>query len=197
MPHLEERPVMTWEELRGLGAAAAHSRSALLSAAEFLKAVKTVSGHSITRRTLQLYSSPQFRLVPLPVSGGRRGSQYLHPENTLRLAVVLRLRNDFFFPIKRLREVIDTISPDHYPVVLRHGLTAAQIFLLARPEMRGLRPRELIFMHMLGLLNVVETQDKFVTDGPLDEAELLAAEAKFRGWLEARTERAPAAIWPA
>ncbi len=158
MTYVEDRPLMTCAELSADGPIAMNGPRALLNSSEFLKAVKAVSGRSIDRRCLQFYSSPLLRLMPLPVYVKGHTSRYLHPEQTLRLAVILRLRTKYFFPIKLLREVLAALPPEHYVLILRDCLDADDIRQLARPagEGQGISPRELILARAARLRSVAE-----------------------------------------
>lgn len=196
MSRFEDRPIMSWSGLCALGPVGRHSRRALLNCGEFLKAVKAVSGHLIRRGTVQFYSSPAVRLMPLPRYARRHTAHYPHPEATMRLAIIVHLRSRYFFPIKLLREVLATLPPDHYGLVLRDAFTADEIRLLARPEGRDIAPRGLIFQRVSRLLSVAQSWDEAGAD-PLGDGGLSGALALFESWLEAQSglesSRKPAA----
>lgn len=125
----EDRPIKTCEELCPEGVVLSDRSFAKCN--EFLKLIRLVSGISITRRTLQLYSSPQFRLMPLPVYARRHTSHYRHPEDTMRLAVVLHLRETYYFPVATIRSILKTLHPRYFAAVLSGLLAPGDIKALA------------------------------------------------------------------
>lgn len=189
MPHIEDRPIVSWGELCARWPDAVHSRSAKLNCAEFLKAVEALSGHSVGRRWLQFYSSPRMRLMPLPVYARRHTAHYLHPESTLRLALIVHLRTRYFLPIKLVREILATLPAEHYRLILKDGLSVEEIRLLARPESRGISPQGLIYRRVAKLLALADSCGQA---GPRDAeaADERAAATRFQRWIEARPESA-------
>ncbi len=73
---------------------------------------------ALSRRTLQFYSSPQTKLLPLPVYKERHTAHYVFPDHYERLAVIWTLRSRFFFPIGLIRSVLKEISEDHYGLII-------------------------------------------------------------------------------
>lgn len=136
MEHPKDRPVMTCEELCSEGSHDGKTRYALLTASEFLKMVWMISGQRATRRALQFYSSPEARLLPKPVYRNRHTAHYLHPENTVRFAVLLHLRSAYFLPLNLAKEVLDGLSPAFYELLLSDVLSAAEIVRLANDSDR-------------------------------------------------------------
>ena len=73
---------------------------------------------AMSRRTLQFYSSPQARLLPLPVYKDRHTAYYLFPDYYERLGVVWTLRSKFSFPIPMVRTLLTEIDADLYPLIM-------------------------------------------------------------------------------
>ncbi len=182
-----DRPIMTCAELCAKEPGAA----ALLQWDEFLKMVELMSGEALTRRTLQLYSSPQFRLVPLPIYAKRHTAHYLHPEDTGRLALVLHLRTKYFLPIKVLRQVLAELSPEHYDLVHRDAFTAEEISRLGALENRWPLMRELIFKRVHRLLRTAHTFEKYGEARLPEGRDSLEARDAFRAWLDSQPSLRP------
>jgi regulator of sirC expression with transglutaminase-like and TPR domain len=129
---LKSRPVMTCEQLCAAGSPGGIPQSSLLMAGEFLKMVRAISGRKVTRRTLQFYGSPQLRLMPKPLHFRGHRAHYLHPEHSVRFAVLLHLRAEYFLPLKLAKVVLDRLTTDRYDLILDSVLSAADIVRLAR-----------------------------------------------------------------
>jgi hypothetical protein len=154
---------------------------ALLDSREFLRAVEALCGHAVDRRTVQFYSSPQLRLLPLPVYKFGHTSYYLHPEHTHRLAVILHLRRKYYFPARLLRQVLETLSPAHYGFILQDQLSAQDILLLARSS--EIAPQDLIYRRIVRLLDAADSPGKAGMRDLLDGPDLEQAVARFGAWL--------------
>ncbi|MDE2141183.1 MAG: hypothetical protein KGJ84_02060 [Elusimicrobia bacterium] len=183
-PHEREarRPILTCGQLLGRERSAGRTVPALLDPGEFLGVVEALSGHAADRRIAQFYSSPGLRLLPLPVYRFRHTAHYLHPEHTLRLAVILRLRRKYFFPLRLLRDVLATLHPAHYGFILRDGLSAEDIVKLARSAGSGLEPEDLLFRRVARLLAAADALDGRAAD-PQGQSGSADAFAKFTAWL--------------
>lgn len=96
---------------------------ALLKPKEFIRLIRERYGYRMPRRTLQLYSSPQLKLMPLPIHRGGHRSYYLHPEHTLRLAAILAMKERHFFPLSLIAEVMRRL-PERYHYLISEGLLA-------------------------------------------------------------------------
>ncbi len=189
MEHPKNRPVMTCKELCEDGSTSRLPRYALLTAREFLKMVWMLSGQRATRSTLQFYSSPKARLLPLPVYRNRHTAHYLHPEHTLRFAILLHLRAAYFLPLKLAKVVLDGLSPALYDLVLSDVLSASDIVRLAqgsepkwvKEALVGRASRALEAARIIGktLKQIAE---------PLSEASELAEHQRFYNRTSARTE---------
>jgi hypothetical protein len=154
---------------------------ALLDSREFLRAVEALCGHAVDRRAVQFYSSPQLRLLPLPLYKLHHTAHYLHPEHTHRLAVILHLRREYYFPIPLLRQVLETLSPVHYSFLLRDGLCAQDILLLARSP--GMTPQDLIYRRIVRLLGAADSPARAAMQKLVDGPALEKAVARFGAWL--------------
>lgn len=73
---------------------------------------------AMSRRTLQFYSSPQARLLPLPVYKDRHTAHYVFPDHYERLGVIWTLRSKFFFPIGMIRTLLNEIETSFYPIIM-------------------------------------------------------------------------------
>ena len=73
---------------------------------------------AMSRRTLQFYSSPQARILPLPVYKDRHTAHYVFPDHYARLGVIWTLRSKFFFPIGIIRSLLNEIQTDLYPMIM-------------------------------------------------------------------------------
>lgn len=122
---------MTFAQLCALNPEALRSARCLLSCREFLRVTEALTGYALTRRALQFYSSPQVRLMPLPVYSDGHRAHYLHPEHTLRLGAALRLRKRHFFPLKLVKDVLEGLPPHCFGLVIRDLLSAQDVRRLA------------------------------------------------------------------
>ncbi len=184
-PHEREarRPILTCGQLLARERSAGRTVPALLEPGEFLRVVEALSGHAADRRVAQFYSSPGLRLLPLPIYRFRHAAHYLHPEHTLRLAVVLRLRRKYFLPLRMLRDVLQTLHPAHYGFILRDALSAEDIVKLARSARSGLEPEDLIFRRVARLLAAADALEGWAADAQAQPG-LAGAFAKFTALLD-------------
>jgi hypothetical protein len=133
MQNPKDRPVKTCAELCEAGSPNTAPQACLMTAKEFLKMVSLLSGQKAKRRGhLQFYSSPAHRLLPLPIYLNRHTAHYLHPENTVRFAVLLHLRAAYYLPLDLAKVVLDGLPEEHYDLILNDILSAADIVRLAR-----------------------------------------------------------------
>lgn len=132
MGNPKDRPIKTCAELCEAGSPSGTSQAALMTAKEFVKMASLLSGQKTTRGNLQFYSSPALRILPLPIYLRRHTAYYLHPENTVRFAVLLHLRAAYFLPLDLVKVVLDGLKPEHYSLILDDILSASDIVRLAR-----------------------------------------------------------------
>lgn len=183
MPREIDRPIMTFAQLCALNPEALRSTRCLLSCREFMRLTEALTGYALTRRALQFYSSPQVRLMPLPVYSEGHRAHYLHPEHTLRLGAALRLRKRHFFPLKLVKDVLEGLPPDFFGLVIRDLLSAQDVRHLA------LGDASISFTHQLLLERCTrdltrDSAEDFSQDGEPDASELRAALTGFDDWTE-------------
>jgi len=97
---------------------------------------------ALTRRTLQFYSSPQARLMPLPVYKDRHTAYYHFPDDYERLGVIWTLRSKFFFPIERIRWLLKEISTDMYPMIMDWDESPQALLDVIAMEKVGFEPED-------------------------------------------------------
>lgn len=112
----------------------------LMEAGEFLKHFNSRNGfmllpeYRLSRRTLQFYSSPQVRLLPLPGYRNRHTAHYLVPDHFTRLVAVTALRERHFMPIKLIQRLLKVLPEDkhelleRWPGTVQDLLDAAPLF---------------------------------------------------------------------
>lgn len=181
--------ILSCEAVYAMGPRSVFDTHCLVEAGEFLKLVEAVSGHSITRHRLQYYSSPNARLMPLPTYAKRHTAHYEHPEQTLRLALLLQLRDKYYFPIKLLRTILDNLQRKFYGAVLQDALTPQQIKALALGNQNSVSPRALAFEGAARLLMTAQDPERISPAATPSRAQVSAALKPFRDWLDSRPER--------
>lgn len=75
------------------------------------------AGINLTRRGLQLYSSPRLRLIPTPI---HRGGYISHmPRSAIeRLKLIKALNTTYQFSLPKVRQALDMLAADVYPLIL-------------------------------------------------------------------------------
>ncbi len=73
---------------------------------------------AVSRRTLQFYSSPQWRLFPLPKYLNRHTAHYLFPDHYELLGAIWTMRSKLFMPIDMIRAILKIASRDLYPMIM-------------------------------------------------------------------------------
>lgn len=121
---------------------------------EFLKHFKHHANLGITRRKLQYYSSPQVRLLPLPVYRNRHTAHYIVPDHLKHLTAICLLREKYRMPIKSIRLLLKELPEKNYALLDKWGgsardlLDAVKLFKSGYTEedmLRFLSCKELIF----------------------------------------------------
>ncbi len=147
------RPTMTFKKLR---AEAVETRldeeKVLLEPAEFLKLIKHLYDTDIDRPTLQLYSTPRFKLLPPPVHKGGHVSYYLNPEHTQRLGVLLHLRDRLRMQLKDIREVLDSYPAEYYHLILNGVLTNDELLDFPALLKAGFKLKDVVFYKVTDML---------------------------------------------
>ncbi|HVC09709.1 MAG TPA: hypothetical protein VNH15_07210 [Elusimicrobiota bacterium] len=157
-PAALDRPILTYEQIyakerQGL---ADPYEPCLVETKEFLKLFARVYGVKIPRRTLQLYSSPSFKLLPLPVHRGGYKSYYLNPEHTVRLAVIVHLQKKHYFPLNAIQKVINNFPEEHYRFILKDNLTGSEILDTALLMKDGYSMKDILFRKVSRVLESIE-----------------------------------------
>ncbi len=182
MTQYDGREILSFKELCATKGPALYGGRAFLECAEFLKMVKLATGRSLTRRTLQFFSSTGLRLLPAPCHMRGFKAHYRHPEDTLRVAVILHLRERYFLPFDVLREIMAGLPQRLHKLVLGDCFTVEDMRRLAGPA-AGVSPRDVIFERVFSLLCDAESFEQFRTPKLLDVSEFPAAVENFRRWL--------------
>lgn len=97
---------------------------------------------AMSRRTLQFYSSPQAKLMPLPVYKNRHTAYYNFPDDYERLGVIWTMRSRFFFPIEMVRTLLDQIHPDMYAVVPEWDRSPQELLEAVAMDKAGFEPED-------------------------------------------------------
>lgn len=147
------RPTKTFKQLR---AESVESRmdeeKVLLEPAEFLKLIKHLYGTEIDRPTLQLYSTPRFKLLPPPIHKGGHVSYYLNPEHTQRLGVLLYLRDKLRMQLKDIQKVLDSYPTEYYHLILSGVLTGEELLDFPALLKADFKLKDVVFYKVAGML---------------------------------------------
>lgn len=164
---------------------------------DFLKVMEHAYGFKVTRRTLQLYSSPHLRLLPRPLHIGGHISFYLHPEHTERLAAVLHLSGRLFMPLKAIRKLLKVFPERHYGLLLKGVLTPGDLEEFTDHIDRGLEVRDFLFFKVCRVLRALDEEhgDPRMQDESTRDKALFSMSRQFEKWLNSeRRERAEAIL---
>ncbi|MFH1724190.1 MAG: MerR family transcriptional regulator [Elusimicrobiota bacterium] len=151
-----ERPIKTFEELYSPELFPLFEVPCLMETREFLKQFHQVHKQRVSRRTLQLYSSPQLKLLPLPIHRGGHKSYYLNPEHTNRLAVILYLQTKLYFPLKAIQKVVRNFPEEHYRLILNGTLSGEEILDFALLISKGYDLRDIIYRKVCHTLEAID-----------------------------------------
>ena len=152
-----ERSILTYGQIYSRNDGLADPfQPCLLETREFLKLFEHVYRSKLPRSTLQLYSSPKFRLLPLPVHKGGFKSYYLNPEHTVRLAVVLHLQKKHYFPLLAIQKVVQDFPEEHYRFILENTLTGEEILDFAFLVREGYSIKDILFRKVSRVLEDIE-----------------------------------------
>jgi len=150
------RPTKTFKQLR---AEAVETRldeeKVLLEPAEFLKLIKHLYGTDIDRPTLQLYSTPRFKLLPPPIHKGGHVSYYLNPEHTQRLGVLLYLRDKLRMQLKDIRKVLDSYPAEYYHLILNGVLIGEELLDFPALLKADFKLKDVVFYKVAGMLSAM------------------------------------------
>lgn len=147
------RPTKTFKKLLAEGIPwRLDDEKALLEPAEFLKLIKHLYRTDIDRPTLQLYSTPRFKLLPPPVHKGGHVSYYLNPEHTQRLGAVLYLRDKLHMSLKAIRTVLENYPADYYHLILNGVLSEDELLNFPALLKADFKLKDVVFYKIIGLL---------------------------------------------
>lgn len=150
------RPTKTFKTLLAEGIESRlDEEKVLLEPAEFLKLIKYLYGADIDRPTLQLYSTPRFKLLPAPVHKGGHVSYYLNPEHTQRLGVLLYMRDKLRMQLKDIRKVLDSYPAEYYHLILNKVLTDDELLDFPALLKAGFTIKDVVFYKIIDLLAAV------------------------------------------
>ena len=186
-----ERPILTYDLIYSRTDTLADPyQPCLIETKEFLKLFEHLYRMKIPRRNLQLYSSPGYRFIPLPVHKGGYKSYYLNPEHTVRLAVAMHLQKKHYFPAKAIQKVMKELPEDQYRLILENNLTGEEILESAALVKEGYGIKDILYRKVCKVLEAIdepywkaiskfgkgadEEHEKFVDQALVKEAKDLA-----------------------
>lgn len=188
-------PVKTYAQACGVTGLLQSREEFLIETADFIKLFRHLHHFTVTRRTLQHYSSPQLRLLPPPIHMGGHKSYYANPDHTDRLAVVMHLGTKLFLPLKTIQALIRVYPREHYDLILKGVFAADELTGLVEHFERGFQVKDVLFYKVC---NVLEALDRPYWDymarhgkGASDLAEkhvdqtLIKLAHEFESWIKA------------
>ncbi|MBI4062973.1 MAG: hypothetical protein HY401_01580 [Elusimicrobia bacterium] len=146
-----DRPIATAEELIALFKKT-EIRFALLSLKEFLKLFQFFYPGKITQRTLQLYISPKYQLMPPPVHKGGHISYYLYPEHSDRLRIIMELQSKYFMPLNVIAKVVQNFPRKFYYLIQCGALGPDDIEEFGQKYRGGSSVKDIMFSKISELL---------------------------------------------
>lgn len=158
----------------------------LMETDDFINAIHKAYGFQVTRRTLQLYSSPQLKLLPPPIYVGGHRSYYLNPEHTQRLAAILYLSTRLFMSLKAIRKLLRVYPERHYGLLLKGVLTPQELTDFTELFGRGLEVRDFLFYKVSRVLNAMDEEhgDEREQDEATKDKALFAMTRQFEKWMD-------------
>ena len=152
-----ERPILTYDLISSRTATLTDpDQPCLMATKEFLKLCERLYRFKISRRNLQLYSSPGYRFIPLPVHKGGYTSYYLNPEHTVRLAVAMHLQKKHYFPTKAIQKVMKEMPEDQYRFILQNNLTGEEILESAALVKEGYGIKDILYRKVCRVLEAID-----------------------------------------
>lgn len=154
-----QRPILTCDLIYApvrQGILADPYQPCLMETKEFLKLFEHIYRMKITRRNLQLYSSPAYRFIPLPVHRGGYKSYYLNPEHTVRLAVAMHLQKKHYFPTKAIQKIMKELPKDQYRFILQNNLTGEEILESAALVKEGYGIKDILYRKVCKVLEAID-----------------------------------------
>lgn len=158
----------------------------LMETDDFIDSIRHAYGFEVTRRTLQLYSSPQLKLLPPPIHKGGHKSYYLNPEHTQRLAAILYLTTRLFMPLKAVRKLLRVYPERHYGVLLKGVLTPQELTDFTELFGQGLEVRDFLFYKVSRVLNALDEDhgDAREQDEATKDKALFSMARQFEKWMD-------------
>jgi|CXWL01.1.fsa_nt_gi hypothetical protein len=150
------RPVKTYAQAYGGPGPFQPGEEFLAETLDFIKLFRHLHQFTVTRRTLQLYSSPQLKLLPRPIHMGGHKSYYLNPEHTNRLAVVMHLATKLFLPLKTIQAVVRVYPEQHYDLILKGILTADELTNIVDQFERDFTVKDVLFFKVCRVLEALD-----------------------------------------
>lgn len=153
------RPVMTYKQIyeyRPEEFFADPYQSCLMEAEEFLKLFAHLHQFKVSRRNLQLYSSPAYQFIPLPIHKGGYKAYYLNPEHTEALAVAMTLQHKLFFPVQAIQKVMKDYPTEHYRYILQGTLKGEDILESAFLVKEGFDIKDVLYRQVSRVLDDIE-----------------------------------------
>jgi DNA-binding transcriptional MerR regulator len=158
----------------------------LVDSEDFIELMHEFYGFTITRRNLQLYSSPFFKyLLPPPIHIGGHKSYYLNPEHTQRLAVILHLNTKQFMPLKAIRELLRHFPERHYGIILKDILTIKELKQIAEHFGEGFEIKDYLFYKVSRVLRALDEsgEPEGLQDENARDMILLTKAHEYDSWL--------------
>ncbi len=150
------RPVKTYGQAYNNSGLSQPREEFLAETSDFIKIFRHLHRFAITRRTLQLYSSPQLKLLPRPIHMGGHKSYYANPEHTDRLAVVMHLATKLFLPLKTIQAVVRVYPEEYYDLILDGVFAANDLAEIAEHFVRGFKVKDVLFYKVCHVLKALD-----------------------------------------
>jgi len=150
-----QRPVMTYAQIYDGSGRFRPGQEFLVETTDFIKLFRHLHRFTVTRRTLQHYSSPQLRLLPPPIHKGGHKSYYANPEHTDRLAVVMHLATKLFLPLKTIQALIRVYPAEHYDLILKNVFAANELAGSVELFERGCQVKDVLFYKVCNVMEAL------------------------------------------
>jgi hypothetical protein len=157
----------------------------LIETDDLIELIDLVYGFEVKRRTLQLYSSPQLKLLPPPIHIGGHRSYYLNPEHTERVAVILHLSAKLFMSLKAISSLLRVFPERHYGLILKNVLTAQELTEFVETFGHGLEVKDFLFHKISRILEALDDSREHISvkEDHARELALFKAARELERWL--------------
>lgn len=149
-----QRPIIKHGDVCG-GEFAQPELKGLLETSEFLRVFQTGFGVAVPRRTLQLYTSPGLKLMPLPIHKGGFKSYYLHPEHVNWLGVIVHLQSRHL-PLREIRAIMHKVPERYHRFITSDILWGEEALHAAVLVDQGFQIRDIIYRKACDLLDSID-----------------------------------------